>query len=112
MLEDLYGKRAGELWGEFGFVDAFNDSRDWIAEDFWIGIDVGPIAPMIENYRSGLCWRLFMGAPEIRRTVDRLGIRRTTGAGDATGPHGLSPSAAGVGRAPPSRAEGAATPLE
>lgn len=76
MLEDLYAERGHDLWGAFGFFDAFNDSRNWVATDAWIGIDVGPIAPMIENHRTGLCWRLFMQAPEIRDAVERLGIRR------------------------------------
>jgi hypothetical protein len=74
MLEDLYEKRGGHLWGEFGFYDAFNDSRNWVSKGFWIGIDVGPIAPMIENHRTGLCWKLFMNAPEIKAAVERLGI--------------------------------------
>ncbi len=79
MLEDLYAERGADLWGEFGFYDAFNDSRNWTAKGFWIGIDVGPIAPMIENHRTGLCWKLFMQAPEIKAAVARLGIQRQDG---------------------------------
>jgi hypothetical protein len=30
---------------------------------------------MIENYRSGLIWKLFMGVPEIREGMTRLGFR-------------------------------------
>ena len=29
---------------------------------------------MIENYRSGLIWRLFMSCPEMRAGLDRLGF--------------------------------------
>jgi hypothetical protein len=29
---------------------------------------------MMENYRSGLLWRLFMQAPEVRRGLARLGF--------------------------------------
>ncbi|MEE8320210.1 MAG: glucoamylase family protein, partial [Gammaproteobacteria bacterium] len=53
------------LWGPFGFVDAFNlNYPDWYANGY-IAIDQGPIVVMIENYRSGLCWDLFMANPEI-----------------------------------------------
>lgn len=40
-----------------------------------IAIDQGPIAIMIENYRSGLLWRLFMGHPDVRRGLARAGMR-------------------------------------
>jgi hypothetical protein len=29
---------------------------------------------MIENYRSGLIWDLFMGAPEVQNGLDKLGF--------------------------------------
>jgi hypothetical protein len=29
---------------------------------------------MIENYRSGLIWNLFMQAPEIQKGLERLGL--------------------------------------
>ncbi len=62
------------LWRRFGFADAFCPSRGWIAESF-LAVDQGPIVVMIENYRSGLLWRLCMGAPEIQRGLLRLGFR-------------------------------------
>jgi hypothetical protein len=64
---------GGELWGRFGFVDAFCESRGWRADTF-LAIDQGPIILMIENYRSGLLWRLFMGAPEVQAGLRRLGF--------------------------------------
>lgn len=70
MLE-MYQKHGKEPWGPFGFYDAFNLKRNWVSNDV-LGIDVGPIAPMIENYRTGLCWKLFMNAPEIKATVESL----------------------------------------
>jgi hypothetical protein len=57
------------VWGKFGFVDAFCEARNWFA-DTYLAIDQGPIILMIENYRSGLLWKLFMNAPEIQ-----LGLR-------------------------------------
>ncbi|WP_281682017.1 glucoamylase family protein, partial [Zunongwangia profunda] len=35
-------------------------------------IDQGPIIVMIENYRSGLIWDLFMSAPEIQQGLKKL----------------------------------------
>ncbi len=63
-LAGLYANHGREFWGPFGFYDAFNLTRGWLAQDY-LGNEVGPIAPMIENYRSGLCWKTFMQAPEI-----------------------------------------------
>lgn len=63
----------GKLFGRFGFVDAFSPKTGWVA-DTHLAIDQGPIVVMIENYRSGLIWRLFMGAPEVQRGLKRLGF--------------------------------------
>jgi len=59
-------KDGGQLWGPFGFYDAFNPTLNWVASGY-LGIDLGPIAPMIENYRTGMCWKIFMRAPELRK---------------------------------------------
>lgn len=71
-LRVLYETYGADIWDAFGFRDAFNPARNWVAPGS-LGIDVGPIAPMIENYRSGLCWKTFMEAPEIRAVVATLG---------------------------------------
>ncbi len=68
-LYHTYGKR---LWGEFGFRDAFNPSKDWFSDDY-LAIDQGPIVCMIENYRTGLCWRMFMANPEIEPALRAMG---------------------------------------
>lgn len=75
-LAEMYQKYGSKLWGPFGFYDAFNFSRDWVAGGY-LGIDVGPIAPMIENYRTGLCWTTFMRAPEMRAAVKLLAKPKT-----------------------------------
>ena len=54
-------------------VDAFNESKNWVA-DSHLAIDQGPIIVMIENYRSGLLWKLFMNAPEIKDGLKKLGF--------------------------------------
>ena len=71
MMCQLYLEQGDTLWGPFGFYDAFNPTRGWIA-DGYIGIDVGPIAPMIENYRSGKLWETFMQASEVRQAIEDI----------------------------------------
>jgi hypothetical protein len=61
------------IWGRYGFVDAFNDTRGWRAKTY-LAIDQGPIVVMIENYRTGLLWKLFMAVPEVRRGLVKLGF--------------------------------------
>jgi hypothetical protein len=70
-LAHFNGKLGKRLWGKYGFVDAFCESRDWYAPSH-LAIDQGPIIIMIENYRTGLLWRLFMSVPEIRQGLRRL----------------------------------------
>ena len=60
-----------KVWGRFGFVDAFCETRQWYADTF-LAIDQGPIIVMIENYRSGLLWKLFMAVPEIQAGLRAL----------------------------------------
>ena len=64
-----------QLWREFGFRDAFSEGRSWVAESY-LAIDQGPIVVMIENYRSGLMWDLFMSCGEVRDGLKKLGFRR------------------------------------
>jgi hypothetical protein len=76
-LREFYVEHGARLWGHCGFKDAFNLSRDWVARGH-LAIDQGPIIIMIENHRTGLCWRLFMANPEIPRALRRMGWRRET----------------------------------
>lgn len=73
-LDFFYYKLGDRLWKEYGFVDAFNLSDGWFADSF-LAIDQGPIIIMIENYRSGLLWDLFMSAPEVKAGLTRLGFQ-------------------------------------
>ena len=73
VLRHLYEDLGDKLWGDYGFVDGFNLSRGWVA-DSHLAIDQGPIVAMIENYRSGLLWRLFMSCPELQAGLRRLGF--------------------------------------
>ncbi|WP_288142430.1 glucoamylase family protein [Mesorhizobium sp.] len=66
-------KPKHRMWGRFGFVDAFSECRNWYAKTY-LAINQGPIVIMIENYRTGLLWNLFMGAPEVRNGLFKLGF--------------------------------------
>ena len=62
------------LWGPAGFYDAFSlEGKPWAAQKY-LAIDQGPMVVMIENYRSGLIWDLFMDAPEVRKGLKKLGF--------------------------------------
>jgi hypothetical protein len=64
---------GNRLWGTYGFRDAFDVSHSWWA-DSYIAIDQGPEVVMIENYRTGLIWDLFMSAPEVKAGLTKLGF--------------------------------------
>lgn len=72
-MRHFYFILGDKLWGEYGFYDAFNPGQGWWANSY-LAIDQGPIIVMIENYRSGLCWNLFMSAPETQQAMTKLGF--------------------------------------
>lgn len=71
-IKHFYYTHGERLWGEFGFKDAFNLDKDWYAESY-LAIDQGPIVIMIENYRTALCWKMFMQNKEITQMLDAIG---------------------------------------
>jgi hypothetical protein len=72
-LKYFYRERGSGLWGIYGFRDAFSASDSWVSS-IYMGLDEGPITVMIENYRSGLIWRLFMSNPEIQPMLKAIGF--------------------------------------
>ncbi|MEA5063492.1 MAG: glucoamylase family protein [Petrimonas sp.] len=72
-LKHFYFDLGGKIWGKYGFYDAFSIQYDWYPQRY-LAIDQLTIAPMIENYRTGLLWKLFMGAPEIQEGLKKLGF--------------------------------------
>lgn len=73
-LRFLYEERKNVFVGVAGPYDAFSpEYNNWVTQRY-LAIDQGTIVPMIENYRSGLLWNLFMNAPEIREGLDSLGF--------------------------------------
>ena len=72
-LRHFYVDLGDKIWGEYGFTDAFSESKNWYANSD-LAIDEGPIIVMIENYRSGLLWKLFMNVPEVQNGLKKLGF--------------------------------------
>lgn len=74
-LKGFYG-RGESIWGKYGFYDAFSPVSGWTLPHY-LAIDQCTIAPMIENYRTGLLWRLFMSCPEVQQGLQKLGFTVT-----------------------------------
>ncbi|MEX0986053.1 MAG: glucoamylase family protein [Bacteroidales bacterium] len=72
-MRHFYYKLGDRLWGPYGFYDAFNVTENWFGTSN-IAIDQGPMLLMIENYRTGLLWDLFMSAPEVQAGLTKLGF--------------------------------------
>ncbi len=77
-MKNWYSKYRNELWGNYGFADSFNLDRDFFAADAF-GINQGPTVLMLENYRSGLIWKLFMSRPEVRKGMKEAGFGNAAG---------------------------------
>ncbi|MDD5149224.1 MAG: glucoamylase family protein [Flavobacterium sp.] len=72
-LKYLYNEKKSEYVGIAGPYDAFSPHYNWVTKRY-LAIDQGTIAPMIENYRTGLLWKLFMNAPEVKSGLINLGF--------------------------------------
>jgi exo beta-1,2-glucooligosaccharide sophorohydrolase (non-reducing end) len=73
-LKHYYRDLGAKVWGAYGFHDGFNATQNWY-EEVYMALDQAPITVMIENYRTGLVWNLFMANPEIRSALDAIGFR-------------------------------------
>ena len=72
-MRHWYDDMKEKLWGPYGFYDAFSETENWFPKKY-LAIDQGPEVVMIENYRSGLLWKLFMSCPEIKTGLKKLGF--------------------------------------
>lgn len=70
MLKNLY-KNHDSLIGKYGPYDAFSFENKWYLPRY-LAIDQGPIPVMIENYRSGLLWDLFMKNKDVQNGLNKL----------------------------------------
>jgi hypothetical protein len=69
-----YESLGAKAFGPYGFYDAFDLSEGWFSDQY-LAIDKGPEVVMIENYRSGLLWRLFHATPEAQVSFISRGLR-------------------------------------
>lgn len=72
-LHFFYYVLGDKLFKEYGFADAFSLKERWFANSF-LAIDQGPVIVMIENYRTGLLWDLFMSCNEVKVGLTKLGF--------------------------------------
>lgn len=73
-LHYLYDDNKAKYVGIAGPYDAFSPQYNWVTPRY-LAIDQGTIAPMIENYRSGLLWKLFMNASDTKQGLIKLGFK-------------------------------------
>lgn len=73
-MRNFYENYKSTIWGPAGFYDAHSaEYNNWAARRY-LAIDQGPMVVMIENYRTGLLWELFMNAPEVQDGLLKLGF--------------------------------------
>jgi hypothetical protein len=87
-IRELQRRWGAQIYGEYGFIDAFNPSfpvdakpgtgrtvpgAGWVDVDY-LGIDQGPIVGMIENHRTGLIWSTMRKSAYLRRGLARAGF--------------------------------------
>ncbi len=74
---DKYGE---QVYGRYGFTNAFNPSTGWVGRDV-IGIDTGISLLMAENLMSGQVWKAFMRNDSAQRALHLAGFQPATPAG-------------------------------
>jgi hypothetical protein len=84
VIHTMWNQYKPQLWGRYGFKDAFNPTTGWFATDV-LGIDQGPIVLMIENHLTGAVWERFMQIPYIQSGMERAGFVGPLSVGDETG---------------------------
>lgn len=73
-LLHFYRDLGAQVWGIYGFRDAFNLQQNWYS-GITMGLNQAPMVVMIENYRTGLVWKNFMANPGIPAALKRIGFR-------------------------------------
>lgn len=71
-----------EMTSKYGLKCSYNPTftsgsrkrKSWVSDGYY-GLDQGPIVMMIENYRSGLVWRLMRQCPYIIKGLRRAGFQ-------------------------------------
>lgn len=75
-LRFFYENYKANLYGHFGFKDAFNLDKRWWADEY-LGIDQGITLLMLENFlNDGVIWKKFMPLPAIKRWINLCELRK------------------------------------
>jgi hypothetical protein len=74
VLETMLNRYGSQVWGRYGFADAFHPGQRWFGPDV-IGIDLGIMLLMAENTRTGSVWEAVMSTPEARRGMAAAGFK-------------------------------------
>ena len=70
-FKHFYRDLGDRAWGIYGPIDAYNLDNDWWSP-IYMGLNQAPITVMVENYRTGLLWKLFQSNPEIQSMLKKL----------------------------------------
>lgn len=73
-LKEMKATYGGQIYGRYGFADAFNPHTGWVDTDV-IGIDLGIAMLSSENLRSESVWHWFMRDIEIKKGLHRAKIQ-------------------------------------
>ncbi|MSR77522.1 MAG: hypothetical protein EXS63_04780 [Candidatus Omnitrophica bacterium] len=73
----LYENLGDRLWGTYGFSDAFNLDKKWF-DNHVLAIDQGAMLLAIENYRSGLIWKMMSKSIPIQAAKKAVGFKEGT----------------------------------
>jgi hypothetical protein len=72
-FKHFYRDLGDRLWDVYGPRDAFDLDQNWFAP-IYMGLNQAPITVMIENYRTGLLWKLFMSNAEISPMLQKIEV--------------------------------------
>jgi hypothetical protein len=75
VLKHFYRDEGSWLWDIYGPRDAFVAGENWVSP-IYMGLNQAPITVMIENYRTGLVWNMFMQNPEIAPMLAKAGLQK------------------------------------
>jgi hypothetical protein len=73
-MKHWYNDLGDNIYGIYGFYDGFSETDNWYPKRY-LAIDEGPIVVMMENYRTGLLWNLFMSSPDVQQGLTKLGFQ-------------------------------------
>jgi len=73
-FKHFYRDLGDRMWDIYGPRDAYNFGANWYSP-IYMGLNQAPITVMIENYRTGLVWKLFSANPEIQTMLKKLDFK-------------------------------------